>query len=766
MKNYTGGKIVFVLFMLLFVSFASAQSYIIPNFPKHKQEGTLTCWAANIRMVTHHYGVVMEEEEIRSIARNGNTGNQRNTMWRGDTSVSRTLARLMLNTSHRYGDGAVASNEIPGIINSNRPIIAGIRGLRSNNNGGLDTSMHMYPIIGYAGTGNSMDVRWVNSLDTNDQDVVFNYSLITGGTDSRGVKRDWLEYIYMSTSPKAPNQTVVGKYAKFNTIYEGLEKVKTNGIVHLLDTGPFEEQVILNRTNPGIIITPTPNNTYRPTIKLPNSFLTGSSIEENSTLLILNTQGIGVFDTDISGSNGYNAIYNTGTVTLRRTNATAESGYGIYNTGTSYIEYGTFSSTSNYAMYNTGSAMIDDATISTASDTAIYNRGLLDIANTVLRTASGNNGIAIYNSVSNGLLYLGGDLTITGRIAGFNAGRVIVYASGSYRFNPGNKKYLLSPANLKNGDVVVVNGAAYINNFELDNADFDLMAEGNNLVARCTQCVVSFDLNGGTGTAPSNILVPYGSRLGTEQEPSTENFTRTGYVNDGKWYSFSNFQYREFVFGVNGTSVTDNTTLYLQWTVTTDTVPTAPTNYTVSFNLNGGTGTVPNNIVVASGSRLSTEQMPSTAGFTRTGFVNDGKWYTLSNSEYNEFVFGTNGTQITSNTTLYLQWTTKPDTTYSNRFTAGPNPASKQVGVINFFWEGEEIKNGMLSIYNASGNLIRKINVNNDKKISDFSRRVICSWDMLDQSSRPVPAGNYLVVGTVTTRDSKKEAVSVMLSVR
>jgi len=72
----------------------------------------------------------------------------------------------------------------------------------------------------------------------------------------------------------------------------------------------------------------------------------------------------------------------------------------------------------------------------------------------------------------------------------------------------------------------------------------------------------------------------------------------------------------------------------------------------------------------------------------------------------------------------------------------------------------------MLSIYNASGNLIRKINVNNDKKISDFSRRIICSWDMLDQSSRPVPAGNYLVVGTITTRDSKKEEVSVMLSVR
>ena len=660
MKNYTDCKIVFVLFLLLSVRFVSAQSNELINFPRHKQDDSLTCWAANIRMVAHHYGVVMEEEEIRSIARNGNTGNQRNTMWRGDTSVSRTLARLLLNTAHRYADGALASNDIPGIINNNRPIIAGIRGVRPN--GAI--SMHMYAVIGYTIAADSMEVTMINPSNPSNPNNKIKYSHLTGGTDPYGVKRDWLEYVHMLTPPPAPKQIVVGKYAKLGTVFEGLEKIKTNGFIHLLDAGPFEEQVILDRTNPGIIITPTPNNSYRPTIKLPNSFVTGTSIEENSTLLILNTQGTGVFDINISGNNGYNAIYNTGTVTLRRTNATAESGYGIYNTGTSYIDNGTFSSTSNYAMYNAGSAMIDDATISTTSDTAIYNRGLLDIANTVLRTAS-DNGIAIYNSNVNGWLYLGGNITITGRIAGFSAGRMVVYPSGSYRFNPGSKKYLLSPANLKNGDVVVVNGVAYINNFELDNADFDLMAEGNNLVARCTQCVVSFDLNGGTGTAPSNILVPYGSRLSTEQEPSTEIFTRTGYVNDGKWYSFSNFHYREFVFGVNGTSVTDNTALYLQWTVMTDTVLTAPTNYTVSFNLNGGTGTAPDNIVVVSGSRLSAEQMPSTAGFTRADYTNDGKWYTIANnSQYREFIFeANNGTQVNGNITLYLRWTATTQTT-------------------------------------------------------------------------------------------------------
>ncbi|MCL2443320.1 MAG: InlB B-repeat-containing protein [Treponema sp.] len=194
-----------------------------------------------------------------------------------------------------------------------------------------------------------------------------------------------------------------------------------------------------------------------------------------------------------------------------------------------------------------------------------------------------------------------------------------------------------------------------------------------------TNNTVSFNLNGGAGTTPANIIVASGSRLSAAQMPSTAGFTRTGYTNDGKWYTLSNSVYSEFIFGTNGTPVTANTTLYLRWTAV------AVTNHTVSFNLNGGTGITPASIVVASGSRLSAAQMPSAAGFTRSGYTNDGKWYTLSNSVYSEFIFGTNGTPVTANTTLYLQWSTKPDTTYSNRFTAGPNPASKQMGVINFF---------------------------------------------------------------------------------
>jgi uncharacterized repeat protein (TIGR02543 family) len=145
--------------------------------------------------------------------------------------------------------------------------------------------------------------------------------------------------------------------------------------------------------------------------------------------------------------------------------------------------------------------------------------------------------------------------------------------------------------------------------------------------------------------------------------PSTEGFTRNGYVNDGKWYT-SSAGTTEFVFGTGGTAVTANTTLYLKWTPT----------YTVSFSLGGGSGYAPASIAgIVQGDTLSTAQMPSTEGFTRNGYVNDGKWYTGS-AGTTEFVFGTGGTAVMANTTLYLKWV--PSYTISFNPNGGSGTAS------------------------------------------------------------------------------------------
>jgi len=159
------------------------------------------------------------------------------------------------------------------------------------------------------------------------------------------------------------------------------------------------------------------------------------------------------------------------------------------------------------------------------------------------------------------------------------------------------------------------------------------------------------------GTPPSTITsVLHGSTLNEAQKPSTSGFTQTGYIHDGKWYTRTGtaepYVYTEFVFGEGGTEVTSNIALYLKWTQI----------YTVSFNLNSGTGTAPTSITnILSGSTLSEEQKPSTENLTRAGYIHDGKWYTRtgssSNYVYTEFIFGEDGTKVTSNVTLYLKWT-------------------------------------------------------------------------------------------------------------
>ena len=113
--------------------------------------------------------------------------------------------------------------------------------------------------------------------------------------------------------------------------------------------------------------------------------------------------------------------------------------------------------------------------------------------------------------------------------------------------------------------------------------------------------------------------------------------------------------------------------------------------------------------------------------------------------------------------------TQNPDMPFVNLtsgvFTAGPNPAAKSLGNVNFFWQGKGIENSTLYIYDASGSLVRKINIT-DKSTSKSGRREIGNWDLKDNSGRTVSEGTYLVKGTVKNRDGKKEKISLVLGVR
>jgi hypothetical protein len=122
-----------------------------------------------------------------------------------------------------------------------------------------------------------------------------------------------------------------------------------------------------------------------------------------------------------------------------------------------------------------------------------------------------------------------------------------------------------------------------------------------------------------------------------------------------------------FEFGV--TLVTGNTTLYLQWVLN---------KYDVSFNLNSGTGTTPDDIEdIPHGSVIDVADRPDPSDFVMTGFVNTGRWYTFNGVDYTEFVFGE--TEVTGNLTLYLRWMPEDTLTITFNLSGGEGHAPTSI---------------------------------------------------------------------------------------
>jgi len=101
-----------------------------------------------------------------------------------------------------------------------------------------------------------------------------------------------------------------------------------------------------------------------------------------------------------------------------------------------------------------------------------------------------------------------------------------------------------------------------------------------------------------------------------------------------------------------------------------------------------------------------------------------------------------------------------PVAVVAGEFTVGPNPVVKQSEGVRFFWSGRAVKSGKLSIFDASGNLVRKVNV------SGKSAGAIGSWDLKDAKGGPVAEGTYLVKGAIVTQDGKKVKASAVVGVR
>jgi len=100
-----------------------------------------------------------------------------------------------------------------------------------------------------------------------------------------------------------------------------------------------------------------------------------------------------------------------------------------------------------------------------------------------------------------------------------------------------------------------------------------------------------------------------------------------------------------------------------------------------------------------------------------------------------------------------------PVAVIAGEFTAGPNPAAASV---SFFRTGRAIKNGKLAVYDASGNLVAKVSLNDN---GAGGKRAVGSWNLKDTKGRQVANGSYVVKGTITTKNGTREKVSTKIAV-
>jgi hypothetical protein len=96
-------------------------------------------------------------------------------------------------------------------------------------------------------------------------------------------------------------------------------------------------------------------------------------------------------------------------------------------------------------------------------------------------------------------------------------------------------------------------------------------------------------------------------------------------------------------------------------------------------------------------------------------------------------------------------------------FTVGRNPAAHSEGAVKFFYQGRQVTSGNLTVFNASGNVVKKIKIS-DSGSGNPGKRKVGSWDLTDGRGRPVSVGTYLVKGVINTA-GKRENVSLLISV-
>ena len=181
---------------------------------------------------------------------------------------------------------------------------------------------------------------------------------------------------------------------------------------------------------------------------------------------------------------------------------------------------------------------------------------------------------------------------------------------------------------------------------------------------------VIFDANAGDGTVPAPQTVNAGSDITI---PGAGDLSKNGFTFGG-WNTRSDGTGNNFSAGAEFTP-TGNITLYARWNHIG-----AGNTFTVTFNVNGGTGAAPAPQTVATGSYIT---LPSGAEISKGGHTFGG-WNTRADGTGAGLDAGSTYTP-TGNVILYARWTAIFTVTFSLNGGSGAVPAPRTIN------EGDEI---------------------------------------------------------------------------
>jgi uncharacterized repeat protein (TIGR02543 family) len=202
-------------------------------------------------------------------------------------------------------------------------------------------------------------------------------------------------------------------------------------------------------------------------------------------------------------------------------------------------------------------------------------------------------------------------------------------------------------------------------------AKWDSNTPSNPTTPSGTTYTVTFNINGGSGTAPSAQTVNAG---GSITLPSGSGLSRSGYTFGG-WSFYPSGMGIIYTAGSSFTPTSDDT-FYAKWDSST-TTPSG-TSYTVTFVANGGSGTPPSAQTVTAGSIIT---LPGPGNMSRSGSTFGG-WNTNASGTGTTYPAGSSYT-VNGNINLLAKWIITSSTLYTVDFNAnggsGTAPSAQTV---------------------------------------------------------------------------------------